>query len=160
MNSALDTAGRVADSVLSAACRSSFVLPVALLVVVFERVGVPVAILFSTLTLFVFAEMTPKAIGAASPVAISSLSISLIDLRRCKKDRGGRTAGAADRRGGPPGGARRAGLRVEFVHGGLRPRARRLGKLALKALTLLHQRRDRMHHGRHSRLGVARATSV
>lgn len=33
--------------------------------------GVPVAILFSTLTLFVFAEMTPKAIGAASPVAIS-----------------------------------------------------------------------------------------
>jgi putative hemolysin len=33
--------------------------------------GVPAAILFSTLTLFVFAEMTPKAIGAASPVAIS-----------------------------------------------------------------------------------------
>src|SRR6478672_6741153 len=33
--------------------------------------GVPVAILFSTLTLFVFSEMTPKAIGAASPVAIS-----------------------------------------------------------------------------------------
>jgi CBS domain containing-hemolysin-like protein len=32
---------------------------------------VPAAILFSTLTLFVFAEMTPKAIGAASPVAIS-----------------------------------------------------------------------------------------
>lgn len=36
-----------------------------------ETYGVPVAILFSTLTLFVFAEMTPKAIGAASPVAIS-----------------------------------------------------------------------------------------
>jgi len=36
-----------------------------------DSYGVPVAILFSTLTLFVFAEMTPKAIGAASPVAIS-----------------------------------------------------------------------------------------
>jgi putative hemolysin len=36
-----------------------------------EKYGVPAAILFSTLTLFVFAEMTPKAIGAASPVAIS-----------------------------------------------------------------------------------------
>jgi CBS domain containing-hemolysin-like protein len=36
-----------------------------------EGYGVPVAILFSTLTLFVFAEMTPKAIGAASPVSIS-----------------------------------------------------------------------------------------
>lgn len=36
-----------------------------------ENYGVPAAILFSTLTLFVFAEMTPKAIGAASPVAIS-----------------------------------------------------------------------------------------
>ncbi len=36
-----------------------------------ENYGVPVAILFSTLILFVFAEMTPKAIGAASPVAIS-----------------------------------------------------------------------------------------
>ena len=33
--------------------------------------GVPAAILFSTVTLFVFAEMAPKALGAASPVAIS-----------------------------------------------------------------------------------------
>jgi len=36
-----------------------------------EIYGVPAAILFSTIALFVFAEMTPKAIGAASPVAIS-----------------------------------------------------------------------------------------
>jgi CBS domain containing-hemolysin-like protein len=36
-----------------------------------ETYGVPVAILFSTVALFVFAEMTPKAIAAASPVAIS-----------------------------------------------------------------------------------------
>ncbi len=36
-----------------------------------KNYGVPVAILFSTLALFVFAEMTPKAIGAASPAAIS-----------------------------------------------------------------------------------------
>jgi magnesium and cobalt exporter, CNNM family len=36
-----------------------------------ENVGVPVAILFSTIVLFVFAEMMPKAIGAASPVSIS-----------------------------------------------------------------------------------------
>jgi CBS domain containing-hemolysin-like protein len=36
-----------------------------------DSYGVPIAILVSTLTLFVFAEMTPKAIGAASPVAIS-----------------------------------------------------------------------------------------
>lgn len=36
-----------------------------------ETWGVPVAILFSTVALFVFGEMTPKAIGAASPVAIS-----------------------------------------------------------------------------------------
>jgi putative hemolysin len=36
-----------------------------------ENVGVPVAIVFSTIVLFVFAEMMPKAIGAASPVAIS-----------------------------------------------------------------------------------------
>jgi len=36
-----------------------------------DTYGVPVAILFSTLALFVFAEMTPKAIGAASPVAIA-----------------------------------------------------------------------------------------
>jgi len=33
--------------------------------------GVPAAILFSTVVLFVFAEMTPKAIAAASPVSIS-----------------------------------------------------------------------------------------
>jgi CBS domain containing-hemolysin-like protein len=36
-----------------------------------DTYGVPVAILVSTLTLFVFAEMTPKAIGAASPVSIA-----------------------------------------------------------------------------------------
>jgi CBS domain containing-hemolysin-like protein len=36
-----------------------------------EKYGVPLAIAFSTVTLFVFAEMTPKAIGAASPAAIS-----------------------------------------------------------------------------------------
>ena len=36
-----------------------------------DTYGVPAAIVFSTLALFVFAEMTPKAIGAASPVAIS-----------------------------------------------------------------------------------------
>ena len=36
-----------------------------------ETYGVPAAIVFSTLALFVFAEMTPKAIAAASPVAIS-----------------------------------------------------------------------------------------
>jgi putative hemolysin len=36
-----------------------------------DAYGVPAAILFSTLALFVFAEMTPKAIAAASPVAIS-----------------------------------------------------------------------------------------
>ncbi|HMA17902.1 MAG TPA: hemolysin family protein, partial [Thermoanaerobaculia bacterium] len=36
-----------------------------------ETYGVPAAILFSTLALFVFAEMTPKAIAAASPVSIS-----------------------------------------------------------------------------------------
>ncbi len=36
-----------------------------------ETYGVPVAIAFSTVALFVFAEMTPKAIAAASPVAIS-----------------------------------------------------------------------------------------
>jgi CBS domain containing-hemolysin-like protein len=36
-----------------------------------EAYGVPAAILFSTVALFVFAEMTPKAIAAASPVAIS-----------------------------------------------------------------------------------------
>ena len=36
-----------------------------------DAYGVPAAILFSTLALFVLAEMTPKAIAAASPVAIS-----------------------------------------------------------------------------------------
>lgn len=36
-----------------------------------EKYGIPLAIGFSTVALFVFAEMTPKAIGAASPVAIS-----------------------------------------------------------------------------------------
>lgn len=36
-----------------------------------ETWGVPAAILVSTITLFVFAEMTPKAIGAASPVGIA-----------------------------------------------------------------------------------------
>ncbi|MGH9316147.1 MAG: hemolysin family protein [Thermoanaerobaculia bacterium] len=36
-----------------------------------ETWGLPAAILFSTIALFVLGEMTPKAIGAASPVAIS-----------------------------------------------------------------------------------------
>lgn len=36
-----------------------------------ETWGVPAAIVVSTVTLFVFAEMAPKAIGAASPIAIS-----------------------------------------------------------------------------------------
>jgi putative hemolysin len=36
-----------------------------------EAVGVPTAIVASTIILFVFAEMTPKAIAAASPVPIS-----------------------------------------------------------------------------------------
>jgi CBS domain containing-hemolysin-like protein len=36
-----------------------------------ETYGVPAAILFSTVALFVFAEMAPKAIAAASPVSIS-----------------------------------------------------------------------------------------
>ncbi|HTY41171.1 MAG TPA: hemolysin family protein [Thermoanaerobaculia bacterium] len=35
------------------------------------RYGVPASVVFSTLALFVFAEMTPKAIGAASPVSVS-----------------------------------------------------------------------------------------
>jgi len=35
------------------------------------RYGVLISVLFSTVTLFVFAEMTPKAIGAASPVAVA-----------------------------------------------------------------------------------------
>ncbi|HTR02728.1 MAG TPA: hemolysin family protein [Thermoanaerobaculia bacterium] len=35
------------------------------------RVGVPASVVFSTLALFVFAEMTPKAIGAASPVSVA-----------------------------------------------------------------------------------------
>ena len=36
-----------------------------------QRYGVLISVLFTTVTLFVFAEMTPKAIGAASPVAVS-----------------------------------------------------------------------------------------
>jgi CBS domain containing-hemolysin-like protein len=36
-----------------------------------ETYGVPGAIIFSTLALFIFAEMTPKSIAAASPVSIS-----------------------------------------------------------------------------------------
>ncbi|HEY3169659.1 MAG TPA: hemolysin family protein [Thermoanaerobaculia bacterium] len=36
-----------------------------------ETYGAAVAIIFSTIVLFVFAEMTPKAIAAASPVAVS-----------------------------------------------------------------------------------------
>jgi putative hemolysin len=36
-----------------------------------EVYGVPAAVLFSTVALFVFGEMAPKAIGAASPLAIS-----------------------------------------------------------------------------------------
>jgi putative hemolysin len=35
------------------------------------RYGIVAAVLFSTVTLFVFAEMMPKAIGAASPVAVA-----------------------------------------------------------------------------------------
>ena len=35
------------------------------------RYGILIAILFSTVTLFVFAEMVPKAIGAASPAAVA-----------------------------------------------------------------------------------------
>ena len=35
------------------------------------KYGVVISVLFTTVTLFVFAEMTPKAIGAASPVAVS-----------------------------------------------------------------------------------------
>jgi putative hemolysin len=35
------------------------------------RYGVIISVLFSTIALFIFAEMTPKAIGAASPVAVS-----------------------------------------------------------------------------------------
>jgi putative hemolysin len=35
------------------------------------RYGVVLSVLFSTITLFIFAEMTPKAIGAASPVAVA-----------------------------------------------------------------------------------------
>jgi putative hemolysin len=36
-----------------------------------QKTGFVLAVLFSTVTLFVFAEMMPKAIGAASPVAVS-----------------------------------------------------------------------------------------
>jgi len=36
-----------------------------------ETYGAPAAILFSTVVLFIFAEMTPKSIAAASPVSIS-----------------------------------------------------------------------------------------
>jgi putative hemolysin len=36
-----------------------------------ETYGVPAAIIFSTVVLFIFAEMIPKAVGAASPVPIS-----------------------------------------------------------------------------------------
>ena len=36
-----------------------------------ETYGAPAAILFSTIVLFIFAEMTPKSIAAASPVSIS-----------------------------------------------------------------------------------------
>jgi putative hemolysin len=36
-----------------------------------ETYGAPTAILFSTVVLFIFAEMTPKSIAAASPVSIS-----------------------------------------------------------------------------------------
>jgi putative hemolysin len=35
------------------------------------KYGIVAAVLFSTVTLFIFAEMMPKAIGAASPVAVS-----------------------------------------------------------------------------------------
>jgi putative hemolysin len=36
-----------------------------------RRFGVLISVLFTTITLFVFAEMTPKAIGAASPVSVA-----------------------------------------------------------------------------------------
>ena len=35
------------------------------------KYGVVISVLFTTVTLFIFAEMTPKAIGAASPVSVS-----------------------------------------------------------------------------------------
>jgi CBS domain containing-hemolysin-like protein len=48
-----------------------------------ETYGVPAAILFSTVTMFVLAEMTPKAIGAASPVAISrAVAVPLAAMTR------------------------------------------------------------------------------
>ena len=48
-----------------------------------ETYGVPAAILFSTVALFVFAEMTPKAIGAASPLAISrAVAVPLAAMMR------------------------------------------------------------------------------
>jgi putative hemolysin len=37
----------------------------------FPHYGIVAAVLFSTITLFIFAEMMPKAIGAASPVAVA-----------------------------------------------------------------------------------------
>jgi putative hemolysin len=36
-----------------------------------RRFGVLISVVFTTITLFVFAEMTPKAIGAASPVSVA-----------------------------------------------------------------------------------------
>ena len=48
-----------------------------------ETYGVPAAILFSTVCLFVFAEMTPKAIGAASPLSISrAVAVPLAAMMR------------------------------------------------------------------------------
>ena len=35
------------------------------------KYGIVAAVLFSTVTLFIFAEMMPKAIGAASPVSVA-----------------------------------------------------------------------------------------
>lgn len=48
-----------------------------------EAYGVPAAVLFSTVALFVFGEMAPKAIGAASPLAISrAVAIPLAAVTR------------------------------------------------------------------------------
>jgi len=48
-----------------------------------EVYGVPAAVLFSTVALFVFGEMAPKAIGAASPLAISrAVAIPLAAVTR------------------------------------------------------------------------------
>jgi putative hemolysin len=48
-----------------------------------KQTGFVIAVLFSTVTLFVFAEMMPKAIGAASPVAVSrAVAVPLSGMTR------------------------------------------------------------------------------